>query len=73
MSHIIIKGKTKFGKTRSEQEANLRKEGMRSLSDEQLDHMKFVEKKLKDKTGSTQNFIRQDLVRGKSDIQFSDD
>lgn len=73
MPYIIIKGKTKFGKTRSEQEANLRKEGMRSLSDEQLDHMKFVEKKLKDKTGSTQNFMRQDLVRGKSDIQFEND
>jgi hypothetical protein len=69
---FIIKGKAKFGRTRSEQESNLRKEGMRSLSDEQLDHMKFVEKKVKDGTGSTENFIRQDMVRGKSDIKFDE-
>ena len=70
--YFIIKGKTKFGRTRSEQEANLRKEGMRSLSDEQLDHLKFVEKKIKDNTGSKENFVRQDMVRGKSDIKFDE-
>jgi hypothetical protein len=69
---FIIKGKAKFGRTRSEQETNLRKEGMRSLSDEQLDHTKFVEKKVKDGTGSAENFIRQDMVRGKSDIKFDE-
>jgi hypothetical protein len=70
--YIIIKGKSKFGRTRSEQESNLRKEGMSSLSDEQLDHMKFVEKKLKDNTGSTDNFVRQDMVHGKSEIKFDE-
>jgi len=70
--YFIIKEKTKFGRTRSEQESNLRKEGMKSLSDEQLDHMKFVEKKLKNDTGSTENFIRQHGVRGKSDITFDE-
>ena len=71
--YFIIKNKAKFGHTRSEQETNLRKEGMRSLSDEQFDHMKFVEKKIKDKFGSTENFVRQDQVRGKSDIKFQED
>ena len=70
--YFIIKGKAKFGRTRSEQEENLRKEGMKSLSDEQFDHMKFVEKKLKDETGSTDNFVRQHAVRGKNDITFDE-
>ena len=67
--HIIIKGKTKFGRTRSEQEANLRKEGMRSLSDEQLDHLKYAERKIKDKTGSKENFIGQNIIGGDSGIK----
>jgi hypothetical protein len=71
--YFIIKGKTKFGRTRSEQEANLRKEGMRSLSDEQLDHMKFIEKRMKEQTGSKDNFVRQDMVRGESGIEFEPD
>ena len=40
-----IRKKPKIGKTRSEQEENLRKEGMRSLTDEQLDKCKHLEKK----------------------------
>lgn len=42
------------------------------MSDEQLDHLKFVEKKIKDNTGSKENFVRQDMVRGKSDIKFDE-
>lgn len=52
--HIIIRGKTPYGKTRSEQESNLRKDGMGSLSEEQLDKCKWVEKK----TGVKKGFIK---------------
>ena len=69
MSNIIIKGQTKFGKTRSEQEDNLRKEGMRSISDEQLDRMKFIEKRAKDTVGSKPDFISQHVVGGDSGIK----
>jgi len=56
--HIIIKGKhDHFGKTRSEQETNMRKEWGTTMTDEQLDKLKFVEKKVKDKTGLKKNFI----------------
>ena len=55
--HIIIKGKTKIGKVRSEQEENLRKEWGPTMSDEQLEKMKFIEKRVKEKTGSDSNFV----------------
>ena len=56
--HIIIRGKhDHFGKTRSEQETNMRKEWGTTMTDEQLDKLKFVEKKVKDKTGLKKNFI----------------
>lgn len=58
--HIIIKGKNdhdKFGKTRSEQEENMRKEWGRTMTDEQLDKCKWLEKKRKDYDGSAKNFI----------------
>ncbi len=43
---IIIRGKHKLGKTRSELETNLRKEwGSSNLSMEQIDKCKFFEKK----------------------------
>jgi len=69
MANIIIKGKAKFGRTRSEQETNLRKEGMRSLSDEQLDRVKFLEKRVKNEQGSTENYIGQHVVGGDSGIK----
>ena len=69
MANIIIKNKTKFGYTRSEQEANLRKEGMRSLSDEQLDKCKFLEKKFKDQTGAKESQIGQTAIGGDSGIK----
>jgi len=69
MANIIIKNKTKFGYTRSEQEQNLRKEGMASLSDEQLDRVKFLEKRLKNEQGSTENLVGQHVVGGDSGIR----
>jgi hypothetical protein len=56
--HIIIKGKhDHFGKTRSEQETNMREEWGSTMTDGQLDKLKFIERKIKDKTGMTKNFI----------------
>ncbi|KKK98554.1 hypothetical protein LCGC14_2641560, partial [marine sediment metagenome] len=55
MVHIIIKGKNshdKFGKTRSEQEGNVRKEWGQTMTDEQLDKLKFAERKIKGRNGS---------------------
>ena len=55
---IIIRGKhDHFGKTRSEQETNMRKEWGSTLTDEQLDKIKFLEKKAKDETGSKKNLF----------------
>jgi hypothetical protein len=52
---IIIKGKNKYGKTRTEQESNLRKDGFKGMSEENYDKAKYVEKKLGLKGG----FLRQ--------------
>ena len=57
---IIIRGKDsqhKYGKTRSEQETNMRKEWGSTMTGEQLDKCKFLERKIKEKNGSTKNFI----------------
>jgi hypothetical protein len=57
---IIIRGKDehhKFGKTRSEQEENMRKEWGCTMTDEQLDKLKFLERKKKGYDGSTKNFF----------------
>jgi hypothetical protein len=60
MANIIIKGKTTIGKTRSEQESNIRKEGWGgTLTDSQLDRCKHLEKLAKEKTGSKKNFFKQ--------------
>ena len=56
MANIIIKGKTSIGKTRSEQESNLRKEWGPTMHDGQLDKIRFVEKQAKELNGSTRNF-----------------
>ena len=60
--YIIIRGRTSIGKTRSEQEQNLRREDMKTMSDEQLDKLRFLEKKVKEETGSKQNFIGQENI-----------
>ena len=58
MVNIIIRKPDIFGKTRSESERNLRKEwGVSSMTDGQLDKLKFAEKKIKEVTGSKKNFI----------------
>jgi hypothetical protein len=54
---IIIKGRPSIGKTRSEQEQNLRKEWGKTVTDEQLDKIKFLEKKADKDLGSKQNFF----------------
>uniref|UniRef100_A0A6H1Z6Q1 Uncharacterized protein n=1 Tax=viral metagenome TaxID=1070528 RepID=A0A6H1Z6Q1_9ZZZZ len=55
--YIIIKGKhDHFGKTRSEQETNMRKEWGTTMTDEQLDKLKYAEKKIKEKSGQKKNF-----------------
>jgi len=59
MANIIIRKSETVGKTRSEQEINLRKEGMQTLTDEQLDKCKHLEKRGKEKFGSSKNFMRQ--------------
>lgn len=59
MANIIIKGKTSYGKTRSEQESNLRKDGLKGMDDTHLDRCKWMEKKLKEKTGASGGFISQ--------------
>ncbi len=48
---IIIRKKAKYGRTRVEQEGNLRKDGLRGLSDENFDKAKYLEKKGEIKDG----------------------
>ena len=57
MANIIIATPDKFGKTRSEHEENMRKEGYRTMTDAQLDKLKYLERKIKEKTGQSKNFI----------------
>ena len=52
----IRKEHDSLGKTRSEQETNIRKEWGSTMSDEQLDKLKFLEKKKKEHDGSSKNF-----------------
>lgn len=56
---IIIKGKTTYGKTRSEQESNLRKDGLVSMDDTNYEKCKWLEKKIREKYGSEENYVRQ--------------
>lgn len=58
MANIIIRKPDSFGKTRSEQEKNLRREwDVRSMSDEQLDKCGHLERKEKKRNGSKKNFF----------------
>jgi hypothetical protein len=56
---IIIKGSNSFGKTRSEQEENMRKEWGSTMSDENLDKLKYIERKQKEHAGKSGGFVRQ--------------
>ena len=51
MANIIIPKGDSYGKTRSEQEENLRKDWGGSMNEEQLDKLKFMERKRKEKFG----------------------
>ena len=57
MANIIIPSGDKMGKTRSEHEENMRKEWGRTITDEQLDKLKFLERKKREFDGSKKNFI----------------
>ena len=57
MAHIIIKGKTNFGKTRSEREENIRKEWGPTMTDKQLDIIKHLERKSKEIIGEKHSHI----------------
>ena len=67
MAHIIIRDKSdSLGKTRSAHEENLRKEWGGTMTDEQLDKCKYLERRIKEETGSDRNFIKgQDIDRVK--------
>ena len=58
MANIIIPRHDSFGKTRSEHEENLRKEWGRTMTDGQLDKLKYMERKYRERTGSKKNFFR---------------
>ena len=62
MANIIIRKSETVGLTRSQQEKNLRKEGLYTLTDEQLSKCEFLEKKGKDKFGSSKNFLNQKAI-----------
>ena len=59
MANIIIHKPGSFGRSRSEQEENLRKEGMASLTDEQLDKCKYLEKEVEKSTGAKKTYLKQ--------------
>lgn len=59
---IIIKGKVKIGRVRSEHEENMRKEWGGTITDVQLDKLKYIEKKLREETGSKNNFVPAHLI-----------
>ena len=60
MVHIIIKDRPhRLGKTRSEHEENLRKEGYQTLDDGQLDKCKWMEKKMREHQNNRKNFFDQ--------------
>jgi hypothetical protein len=57
---IIRRSKGNFGRSRSEQEQNLLKEGWGgTMDEEQLDKCKFLEKKIKEVTGATKTHLKQ--------------
>lgn len=63
---LIKTSKTRhvIGRTRSEQAENLRRVygGSGGISDEGLDKCKFLEKQLKERTGSSENFLPSHMI-----------
>lgn len=63
MANIIIRGvHDKFGKTRSEHEKNMRKEWGSTMTDGQLDKLKYREREIKEKYGCKKNFVRGHVI-----------
>ena len=63
MPEIIIKWKKKHGKSRSEIESNLIKEGWgSSLTSEEMDKCAFIERKIKEKYGTEKSHVRTTLI-----------
>lgn len=64
MANIIIPGRTsRFGKTRSEHERNMRREGWgKTMSDEQLDKCTFLEKQTKEKLGMNNSLLDKSQI-----------
>ncbi len=56
MTNIIARKPDSYGKTRSIQEENMRKEWGSTITDDQLDKLKFFEKRKKNIDGSVKNF-----------------
>jgi len=48
MAHIIIRGKTKYARSMTELESNLRKDGKSIYTDEQFDKCKHAERRAKE-------------------------
>ena len=48
---VIIKDDKTIGKTRSEQETNLRKDGYRTMTDSELAKLKWLERKVRERDG----------------------
>lgn len=55
---IIIRGKNKYGKSRAEQEANLRRDGYAGMKDEHFDKAKWIEKRI-----GYKGFIPQTVIK----------
>ena len=66
MANIIIKGKSKYGKTFSEIESNLRKDGQSSMSDDQLARCKYLEKVAKNKYGYKDGLLDAQAIYGRT-------
>lgn len=63
MPEIIIRWNKKHGKSRSEIETNLRKEGWgSSITPEEIDKCAFLERKIKDKYGADNSHVRTTAI-----------
>lgn len=60
--NIIIRGKNRYGRSRAEQESNLRKDGFVGMKDENFDRAKFIEK-----NSGFRGFIPQTVIKDCSD------
>jgi len=63
MTYFIIPRRNRYGRTRSEQESNLRKDGFAAMSDENLDRLKYLERKEGIKDGFVSQVEVQNLTK----------